>query len=356
MFSGDLGIHLYLHKWGAGLSAGELVSLGQTIEEKLSPHGVDAIWVNDNLGYRSTAVTAAALAGKVGMKLGAAVFVAYHQNPVELAASAATLSELTSDKEFTLGLGPGSRVLVESAMEMRRPARFFGETVQMLRRLLDAESVPVGEMQTVSQYFNLNESWQAKLKFRPAGKVRIFGAVHQGRETLIREQVSKLCDGAILGRVRSVAAYEELKSDADAMDQIRRKAGVAAPLAKAIQMTTSIGDDGAAARKLLKGNISHLLDRDDAPAKFGFTREQMEVIRERVDTRGEDSLDDLIPDQAVDRFYIAGTARECVDKVAGFLDVAGRSGFNHVIISGPLGPDIRRSIDIWAKEILPSVM
>ncbi len=356
MFAGELGIHLNLHKLGAAFPASETVALTQTVEAKLGPHRVTTAWVNDNLGYRSTIVTLAALASKVRMKLGTAVLVSYVHNPIDLATSAATLSELTGSREFMLGLGPGSRVLVEDKIEMRKPAKFFGETVQIVRKLLDGESVSLGEMPTVAGYFNLRESWKAKLKFRPAGKVVIFGAVHQGRNTLMREQVSKLCDGAILGRVRSTLSYEELKADADAMDRIRRDAGVTTPLRKAIQMTTSIGDDGAAARKLLKGYISHFLDRDDAPAKFGFTKEQMEKIREQVEAHGEDSLSDLIPDHMVDKFYIAGTPGECVDKVATFLDKVGRAGFDHVIISGPLGPDVRRAIDIWAKDILPSVM
>jgi len=356
LFTGELGIHLNLHKLGPAFPSSEVVKFTQTIEAKLGPHGVTTAWVNDNLGYRSTLVILAALASKVSMKLGTAILITYVRNPVELAASAATLSELTGDREFLLGLGPGSRVLVEDKVEMRKPAKFFGETVQILTKLLDGESVSSEEMPTVYPYFNLRESWKAKLKFKSSGRVSIWGSVHQGRETLMREQVSKLCDGAILGRVRSTLTYEELKADADAMDRIRKGAGVTAPLRKAIQMTTSIGDDGAASRKLLKGYISHFLDRDDAPAKFGFTKEQMERIREQVEAHGEDSLSDLIPDQMVDKFYIAGTPGECVDKVATFLDKVGRAGFGHVIISGPLGPDVRRAIDIWAKDILPSVI
>lgn len=355
MFSGELGIHLYLHKWGVQLPANEMVDVVRTIEKKLGPYGVGTAWTNDNLGHRSTMVTLASIAEQVRLKLGVAIAVIYSRSPVELATSAATLSELTVDGEFTLGLGPGSRVLMEEKAEMPKPAKFLGETVQILRGLLNGEAVNLRETPTVAEYFQLKETWEPKLKFRPAGRVKLFGAVHQGRETMVREQVSRLCDGAILGRVRSTLTFEELKSDVDAMDDIRRKAKVTSRLTKAIQMTTSIGDDGAAARKLLKGNISHFLDRDDAASKFGFTLQQMKEIREQVAARGEESLGDLIPDEAVDRFFIAGTPKECVDKVGDFLNLASRCGYDQVIISGPLGPDFRRSIDIWAEDILPSV-
>ncbi|HEV2225604.1 MAG TPA: LLM class flavin-dependent oxidoreductase [Nitrososphaerales archaeon] len=355
MFNGELGIHLNLHKWGVPLAAREIVSVARTIESKLGPLGVGTAWVNDNLGYRSTLVTLAALAAQSRLRLGTAIAVAYARNPVELATSAATLSELTSDREFLLGVGPGSRVLVEDKLRMPSPAKFLGETFQIIRRLLDGQAVDLGGMPTVARYFGMNETWRAKLKFKPVGTTKLYGAVHQGRETLVRKVVSSLCDGAILGRVRSTLTYEELKADSEAMDAIRRRAGVGAPLRKAIQMTTSIGDDGSAARRLLKGNISHFLDRPDAPAKFGFTDEQMSKIRARIEERGEEGLGDLIPDSMVDRFYIAGTPGECVEKVAEFLNLAGRTGFEHVIISGPLGPDVGRSVDIWAKDILPSV-
>jgi 5,10-methylenetetrahydromethanopterin reductase len=355
VFKGELGIHLNLHKWGVPLSTSEIVSVAKTIEDKLGPYGVGTAWVNDNLGYRSTLVTLAALATQTRFKLGTAIMVAYARSPVELATSAATLAELTSDRELSLGIGPGSRVLVEDKLGMPSPARFLGETFQILRGLLDGSAVDLHGMPTVTKYFGMKEGWRAKLEFKPMGKVKLYGAVHQGRESLVREQVSRLCDGAILGRVRSTLTYEELRADSEAMDSIRKNAGIDAPLEKVIQMTTSIGDDGSAARKLLKGNISHFLDRPDAPAKFGFTTEQMSKIRDHIEAHGEEGLGALIPDNMVDRFYIAGTPRECVNKVAEFLDLATRSGFKHIMISGPLGPDVRRSIDIWAKEILPSV-
>jgi alkanesulfonate monooxygenase SsuD/methylene tetrahydromethanopterin reductase-like flavin-dependent oxidoreductase (luciferase family) len=355
VFNGELGIHLNLHKWGVPLPAGAIVTFAKTIEDKLGPYGVGTAWVNDNLGYRSTFVTLAALAAQTKFRLGTAIAVAYARNPVELAASAATLSELTPDREFFLGVGPGSRVLVEDKLGMPSPAKFLGETFKILRGLLDGQAVDLRGMPTVANYFGMKEAWGAKLKFKPAGTTKLYGAVHQGRETLVREQVSALCDGAILGRVRSTLTYEELKADKDAMDSIRRRAGANTPLRKAIQMTTSIGDDGTTARKLLKGNISHFLDRPDAPAKFGFTAEQTSKIRAQIEEHGEEGLEDLIPDSVVDRFYIAGTPRECVEKVSDFFDLAARTGFEHVIISGPLGPDIGRSIDIWARDILPSV-
>ncbi|HEV2139305.1 MAG TPA: LLM class flavin-dependent oxidoreductase [Nitrososphaerales archaeon] len=355
MFNGELGIHLNLHKWGVPLAAGEIVSVARTIEDKLGPFGVGTAWVNDNLGYRSTFVTLAALATQTRLRLGTAISVAYARNPVELAASAATLSELTSEREFILGVGPGSRVLVEDKLGMPSPAKFLGETFKILRKLLDGQAVDLRGMPTVATYFGMKEAWGAKLKFKPAGTTKLYGAVHQGRETLVRKVVSSLCDGAILGRVRSTLTYEELKVDAEEMDSIRRVVGGGAPLKKTIQMTTSIGDDGSAARRLLKGNISHFLDRPDAPAKFGFTAEQMSKIRAHIEQHGEEGLGDLIPDSMVDRFYIAGTPGECVEKIAEFLALADRTGFEHVIISGPLGPDVGRSIDIWAKDILPSV-
>jgi len=110
---------------------------------------------------------------------------------------------------------------------------------------LDGE-VSLWEILTVSGYFNLRQSWRAKIKFQPEGKVRIFGAVHQGSETLIREQVSKMCDGAILGDNSVCEGHQ------------------------------------SATTALRRENF-----RKDAPTRLGFTKQPMESILEHVETRGE---------------------------------------------------------------------
>jgi 5,10-methylenetetrahydromethanopterin reductase len=356
LFHGELGIHFYLHKWGNALSAKEILKVGELVEQKLSPYGVNQVWVNDNLGYRSTLVTLAGLATRIKLKLGTAILVSYARSPIEVASAAATIAELMDGREFSLGIGPGSRVLLEEKMEVVKPARFFRETVRIIRGLIKGETLDLSKTPLVSRYFGLKGTWGARLKFTAGGNIKIFGAVHQGRETLIREMVSRLCDGMILGRVRSTLTDADLNSDVEAIDSIRKEAGLSTPFRRAIQMTTSIGRDGAAAKKLVKGGISHFLDRVGAPAKFGFSEEQAVRIRELVKLKGEDSLGDLIPDEAVNKFYIAGTPGECVERVAGFLDLAERCHFNQVVISGPLGPDLMESLQIWEKDILPSVM
>ena len=57
-------------------------------------HHFAQLWINDNLGHRNIFVLLTAIASKVPIKLGTAIFVPYFRNPVDTADALASLSEL----------------------------------------------------------------------------------------------------------------------------------------------------------------------------------------------------------------------------------------------------------------------
>ena len=93
-----------------------LVELAKEGEAK----GVSQLWVTDNLRSRQDYVALAAMGCNLDIKLGTAVTVQYFRNPVDLADSVATLSELMAGRELSIGLGRAIRGLPGLSV---RPAR-----------------------------------------------------------------------------------------------------------------------------------------------------------------------------------------------------------------------------------------
>ena len=99
----ETGIQFHLPTY-AHVPLPHLVELASRAEAK----GVDQIWVTDNLRSRQSFVVLAAMASHLEIKLGTAVTVQYFRNPVDLADSIATLSELMDGRELSVGLGRGN--------------------------------------------------------------------------------------------------------------------------------------------------------------------------------------------------------------------------------------------------------
>ena len=133
MASMEIGIQYHLPTY-AHVPLPHMVELAQQAEAA----GVSQLWVTDNLRSRQSFVTLAAMACNVGVKLGTAVTVQYFRNPVDLADSVATLSELMDGRELSIGLGRGNP-RTPRWIRTPRPVSVLRETAQSLRRLLDGD-------------------------------------------------------------------------------------------------------------------------------------------------------------------------------------------------------------------------
>ena len=115
------------------------------------------MWVTDNLRSRQSFVALAAMACRLDMKLGTAVTVQYFRNPVDLADSITTLSELMDGRELSIGLGRGNP-RTPSLIRTPRPVSVLRETPQSVRRLLDGEEVCFADYPNLLDYYHFNPS------------------------------------------------------------------------------------------------------------------------------------------------------------------------------------------------------
>jgi alkanesulfonate monooxygenase SsuD/methylene tetrahydromethanopterin reductase-like flavin-dependent oxidoreductase (luciferase family) len=111
-FQGELGLQFTTH-------IAHHYSVPELVEKAALAHscGFDQVWVNDNLNHRNIFVVLAAMAAQVPIKLGTAILVPYFRNPVDLAGSIPSISELTDGREFSVGIARGAVAIAGRAVQ-----------------------------------------------------------------------------------------------------------------------------------------------------------------------------------------------------------------------------------------------
>src|SRR5215813_11973338 len=194
-FTGEIGIHYPLHVLNR-YSLPELIGLAENAWATLERFGFRQVWTNDNLEYRSVLASSAAIVARLPVKLGTAITVPYFRNPVDLAMSFATISELTPGREVSLGLGPGSRSILTHQVERIKPLGIMDELAGALRTLFAGEALRRETIPILASYFHLNAETYA-LRFKPQAPIRLYYGPSLLKPAVL-DLISRRFDGVVL--------------------------------------------------------------------------------------------------------------------------------------------------------------
>ena len=350
----ETGIQFHLPTY-AHVPLPHLVELASRAEAK----GVDQIWVTDNLRSRQCFVVLAAMASHLKVKLGTAVTVQYFRNPVDLADSIATLSELMDGRELSVGLGRGNP-RTPSLIRTPRPVSVLRETAQSVRRLLAGKAVCFADYPNLLDYYHFNPSATFQLNFTPATPVRLYCGSNGplgmavGGETM---------DGLIFGghymaALRTGRVPELLNAFDEALPPNREGKGVP----RVAEIKISLSRNGSAAREFVKESAGN---RVLNMYRQGYTTEDIERLGlalpdverlDQADRNGatEEEFDDLVTDAMVDAIFIAGTPGDCLERMLEVRDTAREQGFGQLLFS-ELGPDVDEALALLCDEVIPAL-
>src|ERR1043166_284604 len=204
-FNGEIGIHYPLHVLNR-YSLPDLIDLAAHAAQSLGPFGFTQVWTNDNLEYRSVLVSSAAILARLPVKLGTAVTVPYFRNPVDLAMSFATMSELADGREISLGLGPGSRSILTHQVDRVKPLTIMAELAHALHELFSGAAIRRDAFPVLAEYFHLNAE-QHSLRFKAPPPIRLYYGPSLWNPAVL-DLVSRHFDGVILQTLYGVADME----------------------------------------------------------------------------------------------------------------------------------------------------
>ena len=350
----ETGVQFHLPTY-AHIPLPHLIELAADAEAK----GVDQFWVTDNLRSRQSFVALAAMACRLKVKLGTAVTVQYFRNPVDLADSIATLTELMDGRELSIGLGRGNP-RTPQLIRTPRPVSVLRETAQSLRLLLAGEAVCFADYPSLLDYYHFNPSGTFQLNFSPASPVQLYCGSNGplgmtvGGETM---------DGLIFGghyvaALRTGRVPELLDAFDTALPPERQEK--CAP--KVAEIKISLSRNAAAAREFVKESAGH---RVLNMYRQGYSPEDIERLGvalpdverlHQADRSGatEQEFDDLVTDSMIDAIFIAGTPGDCLERMLEVRDTAREQGFGQLMFS-ELGPDVDEALTLLCDEVMPAL-
>jgi 5,10-methylenetetrahydromethanopterin reductase len=286
--------------------------------------GYDALWHADERFFRDCwpALTVAALSSS-RIRLGVCVTDPYVRHPALTATAFATVDEISGGRAM-LGLGAGISGFAEMGIKRERPLVALRETIELVRRLWTGERVDyAGDVITFS-------GGSLNLPARPDAQICI---ASNGPKTI--ELAGEVSDGLIVQALGSPFMAESVRSLLNTGAARGGRDGAAIRLHARVDVAVH-HDRGAARRAVLPGVIRHLRthyphfhsprlagvdvpkELADALAKLGYTHDKAALA----------SVARLVPEQAVDRLAVAGTADEVIDQLAALL----RAGISEVMV------------------------
>jgi 5,10-methylenetetrahydromethanopterin reductase len=272
--------------------------------------GYDNVWFGDsqNIWRESSVTMGAAAVGTSRVVLGTGVTNALTRHPSLLASTWATLHELTGGRA-ALGIGTGDSSLRTMGLRPLKLAELEA-AVSDLRALLRGEAVTES---TSGEQFHLNY-------LDAPAEVPIYVAASAPR---ILELSGRIADGTI---VLVGVSPTFIEAALELIDKGARAAGATRADRHVVLWTpTAISDDPVQARDLARAHVARVCIRP-LPAPVD---DAMQAAIERVkssydyyhhmDTAANHA--DLVPDDLVDLFALAGTPQECEERLRAIADL-----------------------------------
>jgi 5,10-methylenetetrahydromethanopterin reductase len=289
---------------GVGLFPTEPVAQMRDYVRLCEALGYDNVWIGDsqNIWRESSTVMGAAAVGTEKVVFGTGVTNAITRHPSLLASTWATMAEFTNGR-VALGIGTGDSSLRTMGLKPQKLAE-LERSVTDLRTLFRGEKVV--EASSGAEY-HLN------YVTRPLN-IPIYIAASAPK---ILQLSGRIADGVIVlvGTAPHFieAALETIEAGAKQSGRNLKDLHIV------LWTPTAIGDDRTEARDLVRAHVSRVAIRP-LPAKVEPALEKaIDRIRdsynyyEHMDT--EASHADLVPDELVDLFALAGTRDECAQRL-----------------------------------------
>ncbi len=315
-------------------TATRCVELAQRAEREW---GYEAVWLAETSGPDSFALAGAIASATERIGIGTAIVPVYNRTPAVLAMAAGTVAQLSDDR-FILGLGSSSHAIIRDwhGIPFELPLTRVRDSVAVLRQALAGEKTDFRGNTLQSKNFRLGTV--------PSKPVPIYLA---GLREKMLQAAGKIADGLIVNLFpltatpQILAAYHAgaAKVDRDARgDEI------------VCRFQVAVTDDIPAARNLVRMAFGSYIA---APVynKFfawcGFEQEA-EQVATAFTNRDRKATAEAMTDDLVDRVTILGSAEQCREQVAAFVE----AGVTTPVIS-PLTAD-PRSVDATFEAFAPA--
>jgi 5,10-methylenetetrahydromethanopterin reductase len=276
--------------------------------------GFGSFWIPEDYFYRGAFSLASAMAcHTTSLKIGIGVLNPYTRHPALTAMELGALDDVSNGRA-QLGLGASVKFWIEDQLKIpyTKPSRAIRESVEIIRRVFRGEKVSYD-----GQIFRTAD---VRFHFTPTrAEVPIYLGVMGPRKLALAGEIA---DGVLLGGMVS-PAYARY-----AVEQIHRGAARAGRNLEGFTigayMAISVSEDEKAAREAVKPMLAGMtMLMSNYPEHPLFTcggLPQAQVKRIATAFMKGDPFADLITDDMIDAFAIAGSPQRCRENLAKVID------------------------------------
>jgi probable F420-dependent oxidoreductase len=288
------------------LSASQCVELARRAEQEW---GYDAIWLAETGGAESFALAGAIAQATSRVEIGTAIVPVYNRTPAVLASGAGTVAQLSGDR-FILGLGTSSHAIIEqwNGVPFEAPLARVRETVAILRQALAGQKTAFDGKTVHSHGFRLGAL--------PGRPLRIYLAA-------LREQMLELAGEVGEGLIINFMPVDAMPKILAAYRTGAARAGRNGSRDEVVaRFQVGITDDVASARKLVRAAFGGYVATPVYNRFFewvGFG-DVAKGVRQAFASKDREGSALAMSDDFIDRVTILGSAQECREKLAAFVE------------------------------------
>lgn len=298
-------------------------------------HGFDDAWVAEISDPDAFVTLSAAASRTERIRLGTAIVQLGTRTVPLLAASAASLTELSGGR-FVLGVGASTRAILEGwhGFTYDRPRERMSEALRLLRSLLAGERSDVQGRQIRSKGF--------RLRHPPSEPPRLVLAAMNER---MLETAGELADGVFLNCV----PVDALPRVIEAVNRGAQRSGRDDPVELLISITCQVTSDIERARARFAEDFAFYLTAPpyrSALAWYGLD-EEVAVAEKAWETRDFQKVRQAITPRLIDELTMFGTAEACRERLAAY----GAAGVTTVSIAST-SDDPRETLRALAPHTL----
>jgi len=301
--------------------------------------GYENIWITDHFNNRNVYVSLSIIANYTDrIKLGPGVTNPYLVHPVMTAQSVAALNEVAPGR-VVCGIGAGDRTTLEMVgVEMKAPLRTVREAVEVIRRQIAREKGGY-------EGKRFRTSAGARFNFKVRNRIPIYiGA--QGPKML--RLAGAMGDGALINASHPDDIREAVKQIMGGVERAGRQPD---EIEIAAYTSFSVAEKEKKARNAVVPVVAYIV-AGCPPAileKHGISPDVADRIRGDLANRRWGEAFGAVDSNMIDSFAVCGTPDQCTEKIEDLF----KTGITQFVTGSPLGPNVRASIDLFGREILP---
>ena len=298
-----------------------------------------SLWVQEDDKVGTIILCAAALLATKRLVVGTGITSPFRRHPQTLAIETATLNQLSKDR-FILGLGAAER--------LSRTLSISGRPIDAMK---DAFAIIRG------MYSTNNFTYDGKVfaVTTPQSRLSPIPRIYMGAlGPRMLDLAGEVADGVILSR----RATFSVKYTKDALDRVARKAeNVGRDPSRICSVgffETCLAKNGERARRFAKkilGTYTIPGTPSDVLKLEGLYSPDIEKVKSNYLKGNFDAAVSNVTDDLVNRFALAGTADECLERLRGHIGTGLKCPILYIH-----GPDHKEAIELAAESIVPGLI